>query len=100
MSFSEIGKKAVTISTKAYVASGLGRSWRVISLDLHMHLAGGRDKIYSIGGRMGNMFPLIDRKEHGPLKDHTTAMEMKASQELGIEPNAQESGSLVMPFFC
>ena len=39
-------------------------------------------------------FPLMDGKEHGLLKECMAAIKMKAEQEFGIGPKAQESGSL------
>jgi len=44
------------------------------------------------------MFPFIDGKEHGLLKERTKAKEIKREQELGIGSKAQESGSLCDAF--
>ena len=43
---------------------------------------------------MGNMFPLMDGKEHRLLKERMAEKKMEEEQELGIGSKAQESRSL------
>jgi len=49
---------------------------------------------------MGNMFPLMDGKEHRLLKERMTEKKMEEKQELGIGSKAQESRSLCDGFIC